>query len=98
MKTIRKIGMKEIRYTVSIGMVTLGMLGVLCMSLMTQAVYAKGHSNNYRGMSYVAEQEIREREQKAIAIIKTADNEKIYVYSPEDTDSAEKIDVEDKKE
>jgi hypothetical protein len=69
MKKTKKIRTEQTlwiaRYTILIGIV----LG-LCISNLPLTSHAQGHSNyfnNYHGMAYIAEQEIRSEQQKAAA-------------------------------
>jgi hypothetical protein len=66
MKGTGNISLKEALRPIFRGMTALGVLAALCMPAMHTRADAAGHSNNF-GMAAVAEKEIRDKEQQALA-------------------------------
>jgi hypothetical protein len=70
MKNKREIRKEQIWKALRLGVLTLTMATLLCLPLITPAAGAQKHANHvgwYSGMSYLAEQEIRAEQKKAIA-------------------------------
>jgi hypothetical protein len=108
MKTTRKIWLMQLLDTTKLGVLALGILMILCMPQMTTRADAQ-NSNHFGwyhgGMAYVAENEIRMKEQKANAgnennevntvsvsniTVDADDNEKEHLNVPEETNLSEK--------
>ena len=70
MKRSIKIKTEQILWIARYAMLTLGIVAALCISNLPVISHAQGHShhmNNYNGMAYLAEQQIRTEQQKAAA-------------------------------
>jgi hypothetical protein len=97
MKTTKTIELKSLLYKVLPGVLTIGILVVLCMP---QMIHAQGHSNQagqHNAIANLAEKEIRAKEQNAaannnvnlITQISIAGDEERYAVSNEKTVSEE---------
>jgi hypothetical protein len=67
MKKTKKIRTEQTLWIARYAMLTLGIVTALCISNIPLISHAQGHShhlNNYNGMAYIAEQQIRTEQQK----------------------------------
>ncbi len=97
MKASRKIWIRQLLTSSGVIIIVAG-LAVLCtpkMELMAHEMDYSKHTGAYRGMSYLAEEEIREKDQSATVNNngKSANVEKIVVKNPEDADQTKKVDT-----
>lgn len=100
MKTRKRTWLNHTQSIILTGVLTLGMLAILCVPQMTETTHAQSfsnHSNVHNGVSSLAERQIRADEQKLdnaydlnIAANILADDEKIPARINEETDTAEK--------